>query len=76
MAAFAAAIDMRCSAKAFKMGAEGTRANFLAVDSWEKELTAQSCAFFPSDILLRNSDEVHPDWNKSRGLEPASNEED
>ena len=74
MAAFAAANDMRCCAKALKMGAEDTRANFLAVDSWEKELTAQSCALFPRDILLRNSDEIPPDRNNSRGLEPASRE--
>ena len=76
MAAFAAANDMRCCAKALKMGAEGTRANFFAVDSWEKELTAQSCALFPGDILLRNSDEVPPDRNKSHGPEPAFREDD
>jgi hypothetical protein len=66
---------MRCCAKALKMGAEGTRANSLAVDSWEKELTAQSCALFPGDILLRNSDEVPPDRNRSRGLSPVSRED-
>ena len=54
MAAFAATNDLRCYSKALKMVTEGTRANFFAVDSWEKELTAQSCALFPGDILLRN----------------------
>jgi len=61
MAAFAAANDLRCYAKALKMVTEGTLANFFAVHSWEKELTAQPCALFPGDISLRNADEAPPD---------------
>jgi hypothetical protein len=76
MAAFAATNDIRRCAKALKMGAEATRADFSAVNSWEKELTAQSCTLFPSDISLRNSDEVPPDRNKSCGLEKASRKVD
>jgi hypothetical protein len=76
MAAFAAADDVRCCAEALKMVAEDTRANFFAIDSWEKELTALSCALFPGDISLRNSDEVPPDRNRSRGLKLASREGD
>ncbi len=72
MAVFAAAYDMRCSAKALKMGAESTRSHFSAINSWEKELAAHSCALFPGDILLRNSNETPPDRNKSRGRDPAS----
>jgi hypothetical protein len=40
MAAFTTAIDIRCCAKTLKMGAEGTWANFFAIDSWKEELTA------------------------------------
>jgi hypothetical protein len=76
MAAFAATNDIRRCAKALKMGAEATRADFFAVDSWEKELTAQTCALLPCDISLCNSDEVSPDRNKSCGLEPASRKVD
>jgi hypothetical protein len=63
MAAFAATNDIRGCAKALEMGAEAARANFSAVDSWEKELTAQTCALFPGDISLRISNEVPPDRN-------------
>jgi hypothetical protein len=76
MAAFFASNDMRCRVKALKMGAEGTWANLFAIDSWEKELTAQSCTLFPGDILLRNSDEVPPNRNRSGGLESVSREDD
>ena len=67
MATFAAVNDNRCCAEALKIGAESTRANFFAVYSWEKELADKSCALFPGDILLRNSDEAPPDWDKSFG---------
>jgi hypothetical protein len=76
MAALAAANNMRYCAKAFKMGAERARVDFFAVDSWEKEFTAQSCALFPADVLLRNSDEIPSNRNKSRDPKPASREDD
>src|ERR1039457_5861138 len=76
MAVFDGADDVAYCAKALKMGAEGARADFIAIDSWEKELAAQPSALFPGDIALRNPGEIPPDRNRSRPPEPAPREDD
>ena len=75
MTSFAPANDLRSYAKALKVVEEATRANVLVINSWEEELTAQSCAPFPGDISPRNSDEVPSDRNYSWGLDPAPRED-
>ena len=58
MAALAVANDMRCLPKSLKMAAKGTGVDLPAVDSWEKEITAQSCTRFRGGVTLRNSNKV------------------
>lgn len=76
MAALAIASYFCCSAKSLKIGAKCAGGNPCPVDPWKEELTLRFRALLPRGVLLRDSDEVPPDWDAPTGFELATSKLD